>query len=73
VFRRVGVNAGKCQEPGGNPSPQSHYFIKFDSPILNTVTTKLNEHEFPSNTVGPRSISKSEANAVINRVLEETF
>ena len=73
VFRRVGVNAGKCQGSGGNPSPQSHYFIKFDRSDLNTVTAKLNEHVFPSNTVGPRSISKSEANAVINRVLEETF
>jgi hypothetical protein len=29
----------------------------------------VNRHVFPSNTVGPRSLSKSEANEVLNRVI----
>ena len=34
---------------------------------------KINKHTFPSNTVGPRSLSKGEANEVLNQVLEEAL
>ena len=35
------------------------------------IIDKINAHIFPSNTVGPRSLSKSEANIVINQILLE--
>jgi hypothetical protein len=35
------------------------------------IIEKVNQHTFPSNTVGPRSLSKSEANEVLNEVLKE--
>ena len=74
AFRRVGVNAGKCyiKEAGKEKSPQSHYFLAFDTKYvnrLNNIKDEINEHTFPSNTVGPRSLSKGEANQVINNIL----
>lgn len=74
VFRRVGGLAGKCYRNNGtNYSIQSHYFIKFDNevvPLIDTITEKINNHIFPSNTLGPRSLSKSEANIVINDLIK---
>jgi hypothetical protein len=74
AFRRVGGLAGKCYKNNGTKySIQSHYFIKFDDsvlPSLETIIEKVNQHTFPSNTVGPRSLSKSEANLVINDIIE---
>ena len=68
VIRRVGVNAGKCFFPKeATFSPQSHYFIAFPTTTLvSAVHQHLNQHTFPSNTVGPRSVSKGEVNGVIN-------
>lgn len=71
TFRRVGVYAGKtCDSSSGDLSVQSHYFIKLnDSSKKLYVIEKLNKHTFPSNTVGPRSISKQELNLVLNSIL----
>lgn len=73
VFRRVGGLAGKCYKNNGTEySIQSHYFIKFNDNVvylLDNIIEKINEHTFPSNTLGPRSLSKSEANIVINDII----
>jgi hypothetical protein len=78
-FRRVGVYAGRSYINAGNdetdynPSPQSHHFLKFDEKYekyIAHISKKINGHKFPSNTVGPRSLSKSEINTVINTILE---
>jgi hypothetical protein len=73
AFRRVGVNAGTSYLQGEGPfSAQSHYFIAFDEKYLvkiHDIKTAINTHVFPSNTVGPRSLSKGEANQVINAIL----
>ena len=73
VFRRVGGLAGKCYiNDGTKYNIQSHYFIKFDKiseEKINIFIEKINNHVFPSNTLGPRSLSKSEANLVINDIL----
>jgi hypothetical protein len=68
AFRRVGGLAGKCYENNGTVySIQSHYFLKLDKKATRTaVMKKINAHIFPSNTVGPRSLSKAEVNGVIN-------
>jgi hypothetical protein len=68
AFRRVGGLAGKCYENNGTAySLQSHYFLKLDKKTKRkSIMQKINEHVFPSNTVGPRSLSKSEVNMVIN-------
>jgi len=73
AFRRVGGLAGKCYIKSETEySIQSHYFIKFDdnmAQFIDIIVEKINKHVFPSNTVGPRSLSKSEANSVINDVI----
>lgn len=73
AFRRVGGLAGKCYKNNGSEfSIQSHYFIKFNEEIvehIDKIIEKINDHVFPSNTVGPRSLSKSETNTVINEVI----
>ena len=72
AFRRVGVYAGTCYLDTKEKSPQSHYFLAFDEPYiahLEKIKDKINHHIFPSNTVGPRSLSKGEANEVINLIL----
>jgi hypothetical protein len=68
AFRRVGVNAGQCYEFGEERSSQSHYFIKFENYNKNIIK-QINNHVFPSNTVGPRSISKPEVNKVMNDLI----
>jgi hypothetical protein len=74
AFRRVGGLAGKCYRNDGTDfSIQSHYFIKFDDSVsshISTIIEKINAHIFPSNTVGPRSLSKSEVNTVINGIID---
>jgi hypothetical protein len=76
AFKRVGGLAGKCY--GWSPTATAdfhkeyHYFIQLEPQYLlyvNDIIEKINLHTFPSNTVGPRSLSKSEANHVINQVL----
>jgi hypothetical protein len=69
AFRRVGGLAGKCYDVG-EFSVQSHYFIVFDNPKpIQKIMKKINQHIFPSNTVGPRSLSKTETNRVLNEIL----
>jgi hypothetical protein len=67
VVRRVGVNAGRTFLAGGLHSPQSHYFIKIGVACdKNRVVERMNQHTFPTNTTGPRSLSQEE----ITRVLD---
>ena len=68
AIRRVGVYAGQCYEFGEKRSIQSHYFIKFETYNKNIIK-QINNHIFPSNTVGPRSISKPEINKVLNDLI----
>lgn len=73
AFRRVGGKAGKCYVTGSEDfSIQSHYFLKLDEKYIQhrkTILDKVNAHVFPSNTVGPRSLSKGEANEVLVSIL----
>lgn len=84
AFRRVGVYAGRCyitnmagekiEGVSYNYSSQSHHFLKLDHNIADRImeiSRKINSHVFPSNTVGPRSLSKTEINTVINSILEK--
>lgn len=74
ALRRVGGLAGKCYKNDGTDfSVQSHHFIKFNDNVtryIDTIIEKINIHVFPSNTVGPRSLSKSEINIVINDIIQ---
>jgi hypothetical protein len=73
ALRRVGGNAGKCDKPGKVFNVQCHYFIRFDSDLyLDRMIEKINHHIFPSNTVGPRSLSKAEVNVVLNEIILST-
>ena len=77
AFRRVGGYAGKCFANDGTTSysAQSHHFLKFDDacvPFMGSIVEKINAHTFPSNTVGPRSLSKSEINVVLNEIIATT-
>jgi hypothetical protein len=69
AFRRVGGDAGKAFRRGeiDTPSIQSHHFLKFDDGIdILEIQKRINLHTFPSNTTGPRSLSKSEINSALN-------
>jgi len=76
AFRRVGGLAGKCYKNDGTKfSVQSHYFLKFDEEVVEhkeDIIEKINAHVFPSNTVGPRSLSKTEINKVINDIIKSS-
>ena len=62
AFRRVGGRAGHCFLPTSDQNPQCFYFIKLDSPSYTSeIIEKSSTYEFPTNTTGPRSLSKSEA------------
>ena len=79
VIRRVGVYAGRCFDGGNNATEynkQTHYFIKLDEQIvavqhqhIKQIVDKVNAHVFPTNTTGPRSLSKPEINIVLNAVI----
>ncbi len=74
IIRRVGVYAGAAYLPSTTEqrSPQSHYFIRLDPayvPQTAKILERLNAHTFPTNTTGPRSISKPEVNDVLNTIL----
>jgi hypothetical protein len=75
AFKRVGGRAGQCAlSTQGSPpfNPQFHYFLELDPLLLphaKKIVDTVNQHTFPTNTVGPRSLSKSEANEVLNGVL----
>jgi len=80
VIRRVGVYAGRCFDSDNNNNnateynKQTHYFIKLDEQFVavshvKQIVDKVNAHVFPTNTTGPRSLSKPEINIVLNAVL----
>ena len=73
AFRRVGAKAGICFLKGtADFSVQSHYFLKLNAQYaseLQKIVDTVNKHVFPSNTVGPRSLSKSETNEVLNEII----
>ena len=74
ALRRVGGLAGKCYTDTATRSTQSHYFIRFNESTISAayhadIIEKINKHTFPSNTVGPRSLSKSEVNVVLNQII----
>ena len=77
VIRRVGVYAGRCFGGNNNATEynkQTHYFIKLDEQFvavqhIKQIVTKVNAHVFPTNTTGPRSLSKPEVNIVLNAIL----
>lgn len=75
AFKRVGGLAGKCStDTTLEYNPQYHHFLKLGDeylPNIKKIVDSINAHTFPSNTVGPRSLSKSEINEVINRILRE--
>ena len=54
--------AGNVYTDISTKSEQSHYFIKFDKKISESIIEQLNTIIFDSkdDTVGPRSISKQE-------------
>jgi hypothetical protein len=67
AVRRVGVYAGRCMLPDESLSVQSHYFIKLpDGNNIETVVDHLCNTVFPTNTTGPRSLSKDEINTVLD-------
>jgi len=70
-FRRVGVKAGAISESILDKSIESHYFIKFTNgkTVRENVESLRNIEFHHNNTVGPRSISKSELIHEFNRVL----
>ena len=78
VIRRVGVYAGRCFHGDINNATeynkQTHYFIKLDEQFVavqhvKEIVDKVNAHVFPTNTTGPRSLSKPEINLVLNEIL----
>jgi hypothetical protein len=80
VIRRVGVYAGRCFHSGGDINSateynkQTHYFIKLDEQFVaaqhvKEIVDNINAHVFPTNTTGPRSLSKPEINDVLNEIL----
>ena len=70
AFRRVGGTAGRCCLPSPSLSVQSHYFIRLADPSLaEQVITQSHTHTFPSNTTGPRSLSKDEAIEFLNAAI----
>lgn len=70
AFKRAGGKAGKCYAvPEKDPGHQYHYYLKLDDkyvPHVQKIIDTVNAHVFPSNTSGPRSLSKSEANEFLN-------
>ena len=80
AFKRVGGLAGKCYSASASASaeynPQYHYFLKLEDqyvPFIQKIIDLVNVHVFPTNTVGMRSLSKTEANRVLNQTLASLF
>ena len=69
-IRRVGVNAGNLSNIITDKNVQTHYFIKFTDEISKTtILEKYKTIIFESdNTVGPKSISKTELTKKINEL-----
>jgi hypothetical protein len=74
AIRRVGGQAGRCMRPDASLSVQSHYFVKLPQGcVIDVVLNHLNAHVFPSNTTGPRSLSKAEINTVLAECVAESL
>lgn len=72
AFRRVGVYAGRCCLPAEDLSVQSHYFVRLDDETKrDTVIAASLTHVFPSNTTGPRSLSKDEATRFLHAAIAD--
>ena len=74
AFKRAGGLAGKCFPFSKTIiyNHNCHYFLKLDDVHISKsqqIIDVTNSHTFPSNTVGPRSLSKSEANEVLNQAI----
>jgi len=69
-FRRVGVNAGDIDTKTKKKSIQSHYFIKFDTPLTDEIFNALTiiNYDSKNNTCGPNSISKQELIKEFNKI-----
>ena len=73
AIRRVGVYAGRCMLPSETLSVQSHYFVKLpEGNNIDKIVDHICKNKFPSNTTGPRSLSKSEINSVLSECVSET-
>ena len=72
-FRRVGVYAGKIATQTDEKSPQSHYFIKFNTGVSvnDQLLNKIKAINYKSSeyTVGQKSISKQELIKEFNQIL----
>lgn len=67
AIRRVGAYAGRCMRPDASLSVQSHYFIKLpEGAEVDLIILKVSAHVFPTNTTGPRSLSKHEINSALS-------
>lgn len=70
AFRRVGINAGRCCLPSPSLSAQSHYFVRLDDERnTNDILQASQTHVFPTNTTGPRSLSKTEATEFLHSAI----
>lgn len=70
VIRRVGGKAGTAFLPPGTFNPQTHYYISLQDPsFASQIKDAFNTYHFPTNTTGPRSLSKSEITRVLNQVV----
>jgi uncharacterized protein YtpQ (UPF0354 family) len=59
--------------PDDSLSVQSHYFIKLpDGNDVSAIIDYVCKNEFPSNTTGPRSLSKPEINTVLGECVALT-
>jgi hypothetical protein len=67
----VGIYAGEIDREIDTKSSQSHYFIKFDNPLVDKKYTELSIINYPSknNTVGPNSIAKQELIKEFNLII----
>ena len=71
VFRRVGGNAGRCSLPNETHNKQCHYYIKLSDPSQVEKLIQASEsYAFPTNTTGPRSLSKNEAIEFLHHTLQ---
>lgn len=75
AFKRVGGLAGTCYPSThtvNENNKEQYNLLKLEEPYveyIDAIINEINQYTFPSNTVGMRSLSKSEANEVINAVL----
>jgi hypothetical protein len=72
AFRRVGGTAGRCALPSESLNVQCYYFLRLEDPTLveNVIAQSL-AHVFPTNTTGPRSLSKDEATRFLNTAIAD--